>query len=89
MAITPVVAQLYGARNFRDIGVNARQGLWLSQLLAIPVFFSFAISDSLWNLLEVTPEDQSRVSLAGDHNIGVSFRFAPTWPCDSLTRACL
>ena len=39
MAITPVVAQLLGARNFEEIGINARQGLWLSQMLAIPLFF--------------------------------------------------
>lgn len=56
MAITPIVAQLYGARNFAEIGVNARQGLWLSQLLAIPVFFIIRNLGIVMEILDVTPE---------------------------------
>lgn len=56
MAITPIVAQLYGARNIQEIGINARQGLWLSQLLAIPVFFAIRNLGIIMALLEVTPE---------------------------------
>lgn len=55
MAITPIVAQLVGSRNIREIGVNARQGLWLSQLLAIPVFFSIRNLGFVMDLLDVTP----------------------------------
>lgn len=56
MAITPIVAQLYGGRNFQEIGINARQGLWLSQLLAIPVFFAIRNLGIVMELLDVTQE---------------------------------
>ncbi len=56
MAITPIVAQLYGSRNIREIGINARQGLWLSQLLAIPVFFAIRNLGIVMELLDVTQE---------------------------------
>lgn len=39
MALTPIVAQFMGSRSFHEIGKNARQGLWLSQILAVPFFF--------------------------------------------------
>ncbi len=55
MAITPIVAQLIGARNFGEIGTNARQGLWLSQLLAIPVFFIIRNLDFVMRLMDVAP----------------------------------
>jgi MATE family multidrug resistance protein len=56
MAITPIIAQLYGGRGFGEIGVNVRQGIWLSQLLAIPVFFIIRNLGIVMELLEVTPE---------------------------------
>ena len=56
MAITPIVAQLYGARNIQEIGINARQGLWLSQLLAIPVFFAIRNLGIIMEFLDVTQE---------------------------------
>lgn len=56
MAITPIIAQLYGARSFGEIGVNARQGLWLSQLLAIPVFLVIRNLGIVMEVLDVTPE---------------------------------
>jgi MATE family multidrug resistance protein len=55
MAITPVVAQLLGARNFEEIGINARQGLWLSQMLAIPLFFLLRNLGFVMTWIEVTP----------------------------------
>jgi len=39
MAVNPIVAQNYGSRKFNQIGSNARQALWLSQLIALPFFF--------------------------------------------------
>lgn len=56
MAITPIVAQLYGGRNIAEIGINARQGLWLSQLLAIPVFFAIRNLGIVMEFLDVTQE---------------------------------
>lgn len=55
MALTPIVAQLLGSRNFEDIGVNARQGLWLSQMLAIPLFFVIRNLGIVMVWIDVTP----------------------------------
>lgn len=55
MAVTPIVAQLVGARNFEEIGVNARQGLWLSLMLSIPIFFLIRNLEFVMHFLEVTP----------------------------------
>lgn len=55
MAVTPVVAQLVGARNFKDIGVNARQVLWLSLILSVPIFFLIRNLEFVMHFLNVTP----------------------------------
>lgn len=55
MAVTPIIAQHVGARNLSEIGINARQGLWLSQLLAIPTFFIIRNLEPIMHFLEVTP----------------------------------
>lgn len=55
MALTPTVAQLVGARDFTSIGINARQGLWLSQMLAIPLFFLMRNIGIVMTWLDVTP----------------------------------
>jgi MATE family multidrug resistance protein len=55
MALTPIVAQLLGARNFAEIGINARQGLWLSQMLAIPLFFVLRNLGIVMVWIDVTP----------------------------------
>ncbi len=55
MALTPIVAQLLGARNFAKIGINARQGLWLSQMLALPLFFIMRNLDFIMVWIDVTP----------------------------------
>lgn len=56
MALTPIVAQLLGARNITDIGRNVRQGLWLSQMLALPIFLIVRNLGIVMPLLDVTPE---------------------------------
>lgn len=56
MAITPIVAQLFGARNLNEIGANVVQGLWLSQMLALPIFFAIRNLGIVMELMEVAPE---------------------------------
>lgn len=56
MAVTPIVAQNVGGRNLDVIGKNARQVLWLSQILAIPAFFILRNLDFVFELLQVTDE---------------------------------
>lgn len=55
MALTPIVAQLMGARELEAIGINARQGLWLSQMLALPLFFLMRNLGMVLSWLEITP----------------------------------
>lgn len=55
MAVTPVIAQLLGARNFKEMGVYARQGLWVSQLLAVPIFFALRNLGIVMDLMDVAP----------------------------------
>ncbi len=56
MAVTPIVAQNVGSRKFKQIGKNARQVLWLSQILAIPSFFLLRHLDFAFPLIGVTEE---------------------------------
>lgn len=55
MATTPIVAQLVGGRDLDKIGVNVRQALWLSLILAVPVFFTIRNLEFVMHLLDVTP----------------------------------
>lgn len=56
MAVTPIVAQLVGSRKIREIGKNARQGIWLSQILALPFFFIVRHMGGILHVMDVTPE---------------------------------
>jgi MATE family multidrug resistance protein len=55
MAITPIVAQMVGGRKLEEIGTNIRQGLWLSLILSIPIFFIIRNLEFVMHLLDVTP----------------------------------
>ena len=46
--VTPMVAQLYGAKNITDIGPLARQAVWLS--IPIVLFGMFILSQASWIL---------------------------------------
>lgn len=56
MAVNPIVAQNVGGRQFRQIGKNARQVLWLSQILALPSFFILRNLDVGLEFMNVTEE---------------------------------
>lgn len=56
MAVTPIVAQNVGGRKLRQIGKNARQVLWLSQILALPSFFIMRNLDIAMIAIGVTDE---------------------------------
>lgn len=56
MALTPIIAQLFGARDLREIGTHVRQGLWLSQMLALPIFFAVRNLGIVMEALQVTPD---------------------------------
>ena len=54
--VTPMVAQLYGARNLKEIGPLARQAIWLS--IPIVLFGMFVSSQASWilTLAKVDPD---------------------------------
>lgn len=56
MGVTPIVAQNVGGRRLSVIGKNARQVLWLSQILALPSFFLLRNLDILFVWIGVTEE---------------------------------
>lgn len=56
IAVNPIVAQNLGARRLPHIGKNARQVLWLSQMLALPCFFLFRNLEMPMHWMGVTEE---------------------------------
>jgi MATE family multidrug resistance protein len=56
MAVTPIIAQNVGARKLTIIGKNARQVLWLSQILALPSFFILRNLDKILVVIGVTDD---------------------------------
>jgi len=56
IALTPVVAQLYGARRFEAIGEEVRQSLWLGAFLTSVAFVLIYFPDPFLALAQVRPE---------------------------------
>ena len=52
MAVSPLVAEAYGARHTRQIEQIARQGLWLSLFLGIPLMFVIGHLDAMLLFLQ-------------------------------------
>ncbi len=56
IALTPVVAQLYGAGRFAEIGEEVRQSLWLGFFLTAVAFVLIYFPDPFLALAQVAPE---------------------------------
>ncbi len=56
IALTPVVAQLYGAQRFAAIGEEVRQSLWLGTFLTVLAFVLIYFPDPFLALAQVRPE---------------------------------
>ncbi len=56
IALTPVVAQLYGARRFAAIGEEVRQSIWLGAFLTAVAFVLIYFPDPFLALAQVRPE---------------------------------
>ncbi len=56
MALSPIIAQLYGSRNLHLIGKKVRQGVWLSIFLTIPAMLLLNHLHPVMNLLGFSPE---------------------------------
>ncbi|MDG5768170.1 MATE family efflux transporter [Balneolales bacterium ANBcel1] len=56
MALSPIIAQLFGSRRLGLIGKKVRQGLWLSLFLSVPAILVLNNLGPVMNLLGFTPE---------------------------------
>jgi MATE family multidrug resistance protein len=60
IALTPVVAQLYGAGKLSDIGEEVRQSAWLGALLAVVAFALIYFPEPFLALARVAPEVEAK-----------------------------
>ena len=81
MAVTPIVAQNVGGREFSKIGKNARQVLWLSLILAIPSFFILRNLDGAFVLIGVTDEI---IPIASGYLKAISWGIIPAYAYGAL-----
>lgn len=81
MAVNPIVAQNLGGRRFMQIGKNARQVLWLSQLLAVPSFFILRNLDILMIWMNVTEEI---IPIASGYLKAISWGIFPVYAYGAL-----
>ncbi len=56
VAVNPVVAHLLGSGDKREIGKNLWQGLWLSQIMALPVILILRNMTWVMQSFEISPE---------------------------------
>jgi MATE family multidrug resistance protein len=68
-AITPIVAQLYGSREFTKIGQKMRQIFWIAILIAFSIFFIFLF---LSKILLFFPLDKNILSISTEYLRAVS-----------------
>ena len=68
-AITPIVAQLYGSREFTKIGQKMRQIFWIAIVFAFSIFFIFLF---LSKILLFFPLDKNILSISTEYLRAVS-----------------
>ena len=68
-AITPIVAQLYGSKEFTKIGQKMRQIFWIAILIAFSIFFIFLF---LSKILLFFPLDKNILSISTEYLRAVS-----------------
>ena len=61
LAVSPIVAQLLGARRFHDIGEQVRQAMWLTLALAALSIVVFRYPDPLLDLTSASPVVAAKV----------------------------
>ena len=59
-AIAPVIGQLYGARDFRQIGITVKQGMWLAALLTVAGCALLLHPAPLLSIANASPELESK-----------------------------
>src|SRR3954469_15005711 len=56
LAVTPTVAQLFGAERHADVGEQVRQAMWLVLILAVCSIAVFRYPDPLLRLSQAPPQ---------------------------------
>ncbi len=56
MSLSPIISQLFGAKNFEDIGKNVRQAIWLGLLLSLPAMLLLRNATPLLIQIGIEPE---------------------------------
>lgn len=74
MAVSPIVAQHFGARNLKQIGKTTRQSLWLALILAIP---SMILLRNMGIVLDVLGVEQDIVPLTLGYMDAISWGIIP------------
>lgn len=62
MALSPIIAQLFGARDLHLVGKKVRQGFWLSLILSVPAILLLNNLHPVMDLLGFSPEVTSITS---------------------------
>lgn len=81
MGVTPIVAQNVGGRRLSVIGKNARQVLWLSQILAVPSFFLLRNLDLVFTWIGVT---ENIIPIASGYLKAISWGIFPLYAYGAL-----
>ena len=61
LALTPTVAQLYGAGQYQEIGEEVRQSVWLALLLAVVMIFLLRYPEPFLSLSQLQPVVETKV----------------------------
>lgn len=81
MAVNPIVAQNFGSRRFDQIGSNVRQTLWISQIIALPFFFTIRNLNLLMVWIGVAPEI---IPIAEGYLLAISWGLFPVMAYGAL-----
>ena len=68
-AITPIVAQLYGSKDYLKIGLKMRQIFWIALFIALSIFFIFIF---LSKTLLYVPLDKNILIISAEYLKSVS-----------------
>lgn len=70
MALSPIIAQLFGGRQWHRIGIKVRQGLWLALMLSLPVML---LLNSLAPLMEQLGFSEEVIGITSGYLFAVSW----------------
>ncbi len=79
-SVTPIVAQLYGAKKFNEIGQKLREILWIALTLGIFIGFLFMNMDLILNFLPID-KNITDISISYLKAVALGFTFITIFTC--------